>query len=226
MDTASQRLRAKLDAAAPVLADAAERLWTSPRVREIYPVYLATMHMIARASVPLLQAAREQALALGQRDELAAAFAEFLIDHTEAVAGRDTRLLADLAATGADPEIPLQAIPSPRIASLVGAQYYWVHHHHPIALLGYIVALESYPPPPGFAEQLRAQTGFSEAAFRTIAWCERTDPRRRDQLYAWIDTLPITPKHERLLGLSGLHTISAGVQVLEEIHDRVQLQAC
>jgi hypothetical protein len=224
MDTASQRLRAKLDAAAPVLASVAERLWTSPRVREIYPVYLATMHMIARAAVPLMQAALNRAEAQARHDGLSATFAEFLPDHIEHSIGRDTRLLDDLAETGADPTIPLQAIPSPRVASLVGAHYYWVHHHHPIALLGYIAAIESYPPPPGFAEQLRAQTGFPEAAYRTLARREQADSRRRDRLYAWMDTLPLTRRHETLLGLSALHTVNASVEVLEEIYDRVILR--
>lgn len=224
MDTASDRLRAKLDAAAPVFASVAERLWTSPHVREIYPVYLATMHMIARAAVPLMQAALDRAESQARHDKLAAALAEFLPNHIEHSIGRDTRLLDDLAATGADPTIPLQAIPSPRIASLVGAHYYWVHHHHPIALLGYIAAIESYPPPSGFAARLREQTNFPEDAYRTIARREQMDSRRRDHLYAWMDTLPLTRRHETLLGLSGLHTINAAVEVLEEVYDRVHLR--
>ena len=222
MDTVSQRLRAKLDVAAPVFAAVAERLWSSPRVREIYPVYLATMHMVARAAVPLLQAALNRAEAQAKHDPLAAAFADFLPDHIERALGRDTRLLDDLAATGADPEIPLQAIPSPRVASLVGAHYYWVYHHHPIALLGYIVAIESHPPAPGFVDRLRAQTCFPEAAYRTLA--RREGLGSGPDLHAWIDTLPLTRRHETLLGLSALHTVNVGIEVLEEIHDRVALR--
>ena len=224
METASQRLRAKLDVAAPVFVAVAERLWNNPRVREIYPVYLATMHMVARAAVPLMQAALNRAAAQAKHDPLAAAFADFLPNHIERALGRDTRLLEDLAATGADPEIPLQAIPSPRVASLVGAHYYWVYHHHPIALLGYIAAIESYPPAPGFAERLRAQTGFPEAAYRTIARREQLDADREQELHAWMDGLPLTRRHETLLGLSALHTVNVGIEVLEEIHDRVALR--
>lgn len=222
MDTASQRLRAKLDAAAPVFAAAAERLWTSPRVREIYPIYLATMHMLARAAVPLLQAALNRAEAHAKHDPLAAGLANFLPPQIERALGRDTRLLEDFSATGADPDIVMQAIPSPKVASLMGAHYYWVYHHHPIALLGYIAAIESYPPPAGFADQLRADTGFPVAAFRTIARREHDDCRR--ELYAWIDTLPLSRRHETLLGLSGLHTLDAAVDVLDEIYDRVDLR--
>jgi hypothetical protein len=225
MDTASQRLRAKLDVAVPVFATAAQRLWTSPRVREIYPVYLATMHMIARATVPLLQAALDRATARAKHDELAAAFADFLPPHIERTMGRDTRMLDDLAATGADPNIPLQAIPSPRVASLVGAHYYWVHHHHPIALVGYLATIEGYPPPPGLTALLQARTRFPEQAYRSFLRLERTDPRRRAELHTWIDTLPLTRRHETLLGVSALHTVNAGVEVLREIHDRVILRS-
>ena len=51
--------------------------------------------------------------------------------------------------------------PAPAVAALVGAQYYWVLHHHPVALLGYIGLLEGYPPgrPRYGSNELRARTG-------------------------------------------------------------------
>jgi hypothetical protein len=224
INTAGQRLRAKLEFAAPAFFAAAERLWTNPRVREIYPIYLATMHMIVRAGVPLLQAACERAREQADDDPLAGPLAEYLTQHIEHMIGRDTLVLEDLAATGADPDIPMQAIPSPKVASLVGAHYYWVLHHHPVAVLGYIGAIETHPPPMGFTERLRARTGFPKAAYRTIAQRELDDPRRGSDFYALIDALPLTRRQETLIGLSALHTVHAGVDVLEEIHDRVTLR--
>lgn len=224
MNTASRRLRAKLEFAVPAFFAAAERLWSNPRVREIYPVYLATMHMIVRAGVPLLQAACERARERAELDPLGGPLAEYLSEHIEELAGRDTGLLEDLAATGADPGIPLQAIPSPKVASLVGAHYYWIYHHHPVALLGYIAAVETHPPPLGFTERLRARTGFPKEAYGTIARRELTDPRRIGEFYALIDALPLTRRQETLIGLSALHTVNAGVDVLEEIHERVTLR--
>ena len=29
-------------------------------------------------------------------------------------------------------------MPSPAVAALVGSQYYWLLHHHPVALLGFV----------------------------------------------------------------------------------------
>ncbi|MFO7562371.1 MAG: hypothetical protein R6X02_06985 [Enhygromyxa sp.] len=224
INTAGQRLHAKLELAAPTFVAAAERLWTNPRVREIYPVYLATMHMIVRAAVPLMQAACERAREREELDPLAGPLADYLTRHVEEMIGHDVWLLEDLAATGADPGIPLQAIPSPKVASLVGAHYYWVHHHHPIALLGYIGAIETYPPPLGFTERLRARTGFPREAYRTIARRELSNPERSREFYELLDTLPLSRRQETLIGLSALHTVHAGVDVLEEIHDRVTLR--
>src|SRR2546429_520773 len=36
--------------------------------------------------------------------------------------------------------------PADSTARAVGAQYYWIRHHHPVALLGYVAVLEGRPP--------------------------------------------------------------------------------
>ena len=40
----------------------------------------------------------------------------------------------------------LRRMPSPTVASFIGAHYYWIHHHHPVAQLGQIAVQEGYPP--------------------------------------------------------------------------------
>ena len=57
MSTASDRLRAKLELAIPAVRAASERIWTSSSVRELYPVWLATMHGVVRSAVPLMETA-------------------------------------------------------------------------------------------------------------------------------------------------------------------------
>ena len=39
-------------------------------------------------------------------------------------------------------------MPPPSVAGLVGSQYYWILHHHPVAFLGYVALMEGYPPTP------------------------------------------------------------------------------
>jgi len=221
LDTASGRLRAKLDLAFPALVASAERIWSSPFVRELYPVWLSTMHGIVRTPVPLMEAALERARALAPEDEVAAGLVPYLAHHAPEEAGHDRWLLEDLEALGGDPLEPLRRIPSARVATFVGAQYYWLRHHHPVSLLGHMAVIEGYPPQIGFAERLRELTGYPREAFRAIRRHERLDIRHRAELYEAIDGLPLQPEHETLLGVSALHTVSAAIEVFEEIHAAV-----
>jgi hypothetical protein len=213
--TASERLRAKLELAYPALRQSAERIWRSPDLRERYPAYLATMHGIVRSAVPLLEAARDRARELD--DDVCALLAPYLARHAPEEAGHDVWLLEDLEALGADPVAAAARIPSPHVASLVGAQYYWLRHQHPVSILGHMAVVEGYPPQPGFADRLCELTGYPPEAFRALRRHEKLDIRHRRELYETIDALPLEPEHETLIGLSALHTVGAGVAVFEEL---------
>ncbi len=214
---ASARLRLQLDIAYPALRASAEQIWCSPRLHELYPEYLRTMHAIVRSAVPLLEGAARRARVLAREDEVAAMLADYLAHHADEERGHDGWLLEDLAACGADSGEALRRIPSPRVASLVGAQYYWLEHGHPVALLGHMAVVEGYSPQPGFAERLRAATGYPREAFRALARHERLDVHHKRELYATIDALPLGAEHERMLSVSALHTVSAIIAVLDEI---------
>jgi len=221
MSTASGRLRAKLELAIPAVRGASERIWTSPSIRELYPVWLATMHGIVRSAVPLMETARTRAEELAPDDPVAAGLVPYLAHHAPEEAGHDRWLLEDLESLGGDPDEVLRGIPSPRVASLVGAQYYWIRHRHPVCLLGHMAFVEGYPPEPGFAERLREATGYPPAAFRAIRRHERLDLRHREELFEAIDALPLEPEHETLLGLSALHTAYGAIEVFEQIHGSI-----
>jgi hypothetical protein len=218
--TPSERLRRKVYVGFPGLAAAAERVWTSPRIAALYPEYLSTMHTIVRSSVPLMQAALERASVLAQDDEVAAGVAEYFAKHWPEEAGHDRWILQDLEALGADPEEPLHRLPSARVASVVGAQYYWLRHYHPVSLLGHVAVMEGYPPAPGFAPRLQALTGYPEHAFRSIRRHSRLDVRHRAELYDAIDALPLRPEHEAAMGVAALHTVDGLVGVFEELLER------
>ena len=52
-------------------------------------------------------------------------------------------------------------MPSPTVAALVGSQYYWIFHYHPVALLGFVALfVEGHPPTPQLIEVLNERTGF------------------------------------------------------------------
>jgi hypothetical protein len=221
METASQRLSSKLDLAYPVLSAHAERIWSSPDVRELYRAYLIVMHMVVRSAVPLLEAAMEEARRRSANDPVAAELATYFARHAGEESGHDTWLLEDLEATDADATEPLRRIPSAQVATLVGAQYYWLRHHHPVSLLGHIAVVEGYHPPAGFAKRLRDLTGYPQDAFRAIERHEVLDIRHKRELTELIDGLPLRETHEKLMGMSGLHTVQAGIDVLVEIYNSV-----
>jgi hypothetical protein len=179
------------------------------------------MHMIVRSAVPLLEAALAEARARSATDVVAAGLVDYLDCHVREEAGHDIWLLEDLQATGAQAQSPLERIPSPRVATFVGAQYYWLRHHHPVSLLGHIAVVEGYHPPAGFARRLCSVTGYPRLAFRAIERHETLDIRHRHDLYALIDSLPLGREHEEIIGVSALHTIEAGIGVLGDVYESV-----
>jgi len=215
--TTSERLKGKLGVVYPAMAEAAQRLWETGDPRQSYRTYLGTMHGVVRSAVPLMEAAATRARGLEDRDPAAAMLGEYLTHHIPEESGHDAWLLEDLAAAGGDPGAVLDRMPSAEVASLVGAQYYWIRHHHPVAILGHIAAIEGNHPPPGFAERLRRLTGFPAEAFRAIARHEVLDLAHKQEMYDLIDRLPLTPRLEKIVTLSGLHTLRFGAEILDRI---------
>ena len=153
-----------------------------------------------------MEAARGRAASLGAKEPLAAALAEYLGQHVNEERHHDDWLLDDLEELGISRETIWARMPSPTVASLVGAQYYWIHHHHPVAVLGYIAVLEGNPPIESDIAEVIERTGLPERAFRTFIKHARLDPHHRDDLDAALDALPLTEEHETLIATSALET--------------------
>ena len=215
--SASRRLRFKLELAYPALAATAARLWGDERVRELYPMYLTIWHGVVRSAAPLIEAAADRARVLASDDEVAAALVAYFEHHGPEERGHDVWLLEDLEALGGDRAAALNRMPSARVATLVGAQYYWLRHAHPVSLLGHMGVVEGYSPPDGFADRLMELTGYPRDAFRAFRRHERLDIKHKRELYELIDRLPLTREHEALMGIAGLHTMQSVIDVVEEI---------
>jgi hypothetical protein len=214
----SARLRAKIELVRPALNAATRRLWAGPGLTESYPAYLRLMHTMIRATVPLMEVAIEQARRADPgRDPVAAGVAAYLGKHLEEERGHDEWLRQDLAVLGRDPDEVLAAMPMPSVAALVGSQYYWVRHYHPVCLLGHIAVLEGYPPDPALAEHIMARTGYPRTGLRTLIRHAALDRRHRDELMAAIDGLPLRPADEHAISLSALHTVQGLISVLEDM---------
>ncbi|MFF4622883.1 iron-containing redox enzyme family protein [Nonomuraea jabiensis] len=217
--TTSVRLMAKIDLVMPALLARTERMWRHPAPRELYLEWLRALHGMLRATVPLILDATTACLA--RDDEIARGVAVYLARHVHEEYGHDQDVVNDYARAGGDAETLFTDPPPPCVAAVVGSQYYWIRHAHPVALLGHVAVLEGYPPPPDLAPLLSRRTGLPLDAFRTLATHAVVDGTHREELWRAIDRLPLTPEAESLIGLSALNTAYG----LAQLVDAVQLRA-
>jgi hypothetical protein len=215
--SAGDHLRRKIGLVIPAFVSAGDRLIAHPRVPDLYPEYLFVSHCVIRASVPLMEAGRVQAEARAETDPVSAALAPYLEEHIQEELHHDEWLLDDLEVVGRPrPEI-LARPPTPTVAALVGAQYYWLLHYHPVALLGYIGVLEGYPPSMKMIDELIGGTGYGPDAFRTMVAHAELDPSHGDELFELVDSLPLTRKQSAVIGLSAIHTVHMYTRAIEEL---------
>ncbi|HEX6757618.1 MAG TPA: iron-containing redox enzyme family protein, partial [Propionibacteriaceae bacterium] len=176
-------------------------------------------HGIIRASVPLMETALTTARTLPD-DQVAVLLADYLKHHIPEERGHDDWLLADLDSIGIPRDQVLRRVPSPTIAALVGSQYYWMQHVHPVGLLGYIALLEGYPPKRQDIGQMQAATGYGPEAFRTLLLHADLDPHHGDDLDHLLDSLPLTEQQLTLIGLSAIASVQLITQAQQELLDR------
>lgn len=215
--SAADALRVKFALAEPALQAAAAQLWALPGLKRRYGAYLRVMHGVLRASVPLMVLAARRCAELGPRDAAAAPLRAYLEAHIARERGHDDWLLADLAALGFDPAEPLAVLPPPSVARLVGAQYYWVEHHHPVALLGYIAVMEGNAPPAQLVDRLVLGAGVPEAAVRTVREHAVLDADHASMVFDLLDGLPLTAAQTNAVAVSGLHTADALITLFAHV---------
>ncbi len=133
--TTSAQLRRKIELVLPTLSTPAWKLLNHPHVTDVYPEYMITASFKNRTALPLMEAA------LGQAQVLAPAeLAAYLAKHIQEEADED--FLADLEVVGVDRAAVRSRPTPPLMAALIGSQYYWILHEHPVALLGYLEVVE------------------------------------------------------------------------------------
>ncbi len=212
----SRRLRDKIRLARGEMDAVAMQLWSHPRLREIYPEFLFRNHSVIRCSVPLMKAAAERCEKMLDSDPVAEGMLAYLTKHIPEETGHDEWVLDDLETLGFRREEVLKRIPPPSAAALAGAQYYWIRHVHPVALLGFIAVLEGTPPDVEFFEQTADRIGVPRRAFSNLLLHGKLDPQHRDDLDRALDGLPLTETHHTLMGVSAFQTIGLLTRVAAE----------
>jgi hypothetical protein len=171
---------------------------------------LIVSYHISRSMVPLMEAALKQARALGPGDRVAAGLADYLERHIpeemhDEVPG--DAVVDDLEALGLDPDEVRELPTTPQIADMVIGQLTWIRDDHPVAILGFL-ELEAHNADRETVEALIAKTGLPREGFGQLLLHSKLDLVHAKELHHVLDSLPLEPGHEQLIGLSALHTMS------------------
>ena len=221
MPTHSQRLRQKIELMMPRMRDAAGRVWNHPNFREVFPEFMFTIHSIIRATHPSMKAAAACAQARAANDPVAAAMARYLFEHADEEKGHDEWALADLEVLGMPAEEVSRRIPSPTVATLVGSQYYWMNHFHPVAYLSYIAVSEA-PPSIDYLEEKVRTSGLPREAFRTWFYHGQLDHGHVQEFDELVDSLPLNEWHHSILGVNAFHSAELQARAFEEVAEQYE----
>ena len=216
MQTNSQRLRGKIELVRPRLRQAAGEVWHHPRLGELFPELLVTVHSVIRATVPTLKVAEQCARARADEDPVCAGMVEYLAAHAIEEKDHDEWTLDDLETLGVKREGVWKRIPSPAAAALVGVQYYWMRHVHPVAYLSYQAIMEN-PPSPEFLEQAVERTGLPREAFATQFFHATVDSHHVADFDRMVDSLPLTEWHHSILGVNAFQSVELLAQVYDDL---------
>jgi hypothetical protein len=197
-------MRAKMGLTCSPLTEAFERLWARPDLDAVFPGFLVLLHQVMRASVPLMRTAAD--VTRQADDPLSRALTAYFDRHCTEEADHDLWTLDDLEAAGFDRQSVLDKVPYPDVAGMAGMQYYWIHHHAPVMLLGYIAVLEGHPPEMDHIADLERRTGLPADTFRTYRFHSDVDPHHLAELDAAIDAMPLTRRDMGLIGISAAAT--------------------
>src|SRR5262245_55325842 len=218
----SRRLRQQIEWVLPQLAAATSRMVMHPRFRELYPEWMILVHQMIRASVPIMQTALRRCREMQDTDPVAAAMVPYLDQHIKEELHHDDWLLEDLELIGVPRAEVLRRMPSSPVASMIGAHYYWIYHHHPVAHLGQIAAMEGYPAGVAIIDLMVERTGYPRAAFRTLEKHCHLDPNHRDDFLRALDHMPLAEEHHEALAVSALHTVRMAARAYRELAERAE----
>jgi Iron-containing redox enzyme len=176
-----------------------------------YHVTVGMIHLMETALVRSRELAPDDPVATGLAGYLERHLVEEM--HSDEPGGAT---LDDLVALGVDIEPLRVEPPSPKIAALVGAEYFWILQYHPVAVLGFL-QLEAYHPDTETVRQLIERTGLPRDGFRQLLLHAKLDVVHARELHDLLDSLPLERRHEQLIGLSALHTMSGLMDALLDV---------
>jgi hypothetical protein len=146
---------------------------------------------------------------------------QYYVEHADEEDGHADWLLDDLASLGISRDRVIERLPYASVVALVGSQYYWMHHVHPIAYLGYIAVIET-PARVDFLQEVSRHTGIPLASMSCHYRHAQLDPGHVAEFHAALDSLPLSAAHQDLITVSAITTIGHLERVFEDILEHFQ----
>jgi hypothetical protein len=215
--TQSEQLGLKISLVDSRLDRSCRAFLVHPSLRLLFPEYMFRLYCAVRAIVPLMDAARARAREMAGSCAVAALLVPYLTQHIEEETGHDEWLVEDMQALGLSRSDVLSRPPSRAVAALIGSQYYWVLHTHPVALLGYVTVVEGTPVKAETLDYLVSEVGIPRAALRTLYLHAELDIGHGADADHFLDSLPLTAEQSRLVGLSAMHSVEQLSTILDEL---------
>ncbi len=214
--TASERLRGTIALVRGNLVATICAVWSHPRFSELYPEFLFANYAVTAASAPAMRMAAERAGALQADDPLRGWLRDYLLEHAEEEQGHEQWILNDLESLGIARERVLARLPYTSAAALVGLQYYWMLHVHPIAYLGYIAVLEQ-PSSLDFLEEVAERTGIPLSSMTAHVHHATLDPGHVAEFDRTLDELEMSEREREIIAISAVATVAHLQDVFSEL---------
>jgi hypothetical protein len=219
MVTHSQRLRQVTALARGRLTALIRDVWMHPRLGELYPEFLFAIYGVTSTAASLMRAAAARAAQVAGGDPLAAMLEGYYLEHAAEETGHEEWLLNDLRSMGVAREQVLERLPYTSVAALVGTQYYWALHVHPIAFLGFLAVLES-PAQMEFLEEVSGRTGIPLSSMSAHVMHAELDPAHVAEFDVMLDGLVLNAAQQELLTVSAITTIAHLEDVFVDVLER------
>jgi len=176
-----------------------------PRLDKICPEYIYAGYCVSSATVPLMEETVRCAKLLSD-DPICKPLIKYLEQHIEEERGHDEWYIRDLAHLGMSREAVTNRIQPSNSTAMIGSQYFWVRHQHPIAFMGYLASIETYPPTVEYVENLIKDSGLPAEGFDTLMKHAELDIHHSKDIINLMNTLPLTKAHKAMIEMSALQT--------------------
>jgi hypothetical protein len=172
--------------------------------------------MVARATVPLMQDVIKAAEKMPD-DPISVPLIKYMKRHIAEEMDHDIWYANDLELLGISKKDMYARIPPPNVATLVGSQYFWLNHHHPVAFMGYIACLEVYHATVEYVEGLIKKSGLPAEGFSTIMEHATIDAQHSQDIIETLNALPLTEEQYQMVEMSAFQTFRYVALVMEDV---------